>query len=222
MSFILDALKKSEAERRRQSAPGLLEPGFAPARSGLPPWAIALVALLAINLIVLSVILLRRSTGRADTPVAAVRSVAPASTAAAGSAGPGPPAAAPIDDTPVYATEVPVAPEENPIVAAARRPVGAASAPDSRQASAPATDETGADEVLPTLAQMHFDGADALPPLHPDVHVYAADPAQRFVFINGRKYVEGSELREGPTVRRIRRDGVELDYRGRRFLLPRG
>ena len=41
MSFILDALKKSEIERQRQAIPGLMDSGTAPARARLPLWALA-------------------------------------------------------------------------------------------------------------------------------------------------------------------------------------
>jgi general secretion pathway protein B len=51
--------------------------------------------------------------------------------------------------------------------------------------------------------------------------VYATKPAERFVYINMRKYHEGSTLQEGPVVEHIRRDGVVLKYQGLRFLLPR-
>ena len=50
MSFILDALKKSESDRQRQSGPALFEVKVAPPRTGLPPWAIAVAALLVVNL----------------------------------------------------------------------------------------------------------------------------------------------------------------------------
>ena len=76
-------------------------------------------------------------------------------------------------------------------------------------------------EVLPTISELDLTGANALPDLHLDVHVYATKPAERFVYINMRKYQEGNTLAEGPVLERIRRDGVVLDYRGVRFLLPR-
>ena len=57
MSFILDALKKSEIERQRQSQPGLMDTPTARGRGGLPLWAILLGALLAINVVVLAVML---------------------------------------------------------------------------------------------------------------------------------------------------------------------
>ena len=61
----------------------------------------------------------------------------------------------------------------------------------------------------------------ALPELHLDIHVHSANPAERFVFVNMRKYVEGQALKEGPTVERITADGVVLNQHGLRFLLPR-
>jgi general secretion pathway protein B len=76
-------------------------------------------------------------------------------------------------------------------------------------------------EVLPTINEINLTGSQALPELHLDVHVYATKPADRFVYINMRKYHEGNTLPEGPVIERIRRDGVVLSYRGLRFMLPR-
>ena len=54
------------------------------------------------------------------------------------------------------------------------------------------------DEVLPTSFDLAASGT-ALPELHLDIHVYSANPAERFVFVNMRKYAEGQALKEGPT-----------------------
>jgi len=75
--------------------------------------------------------------------------------------------------------------------------------------------------VLPSISELNLAPAQALPELHLDVHVYATSPADRFVYVNMRKYREGAQLQEGPVVERIRRDGVVLNYQGLRFLLPR-
>jgi general secretion pathway protein B len=76
-------------------------------------------------------------------------------------------------------------------------------------------------EVLPSVNEINLTGAQALPELHLDVHVYATRAAERFVYVNMRKYHEGTTLQEGPTVEHIRRDGVVLSYQGLRFILPR-
>ena len=74
MSFILDALKKSETDRQRQNGPALFEVRVAPPRNGLPLWAVGLAVLLAVNLVIVAWVLLRR-------PAAAeVANAAPAQT----------------------------------------------------------------------------------------------------------------------------------------------
>lgn len=81
MSFILDALKKSETDRQRQTGPALFEVKVAPPKAGFPVWAIAIVVLLAINMVIVGWMLLRRSS-KADeaaqnTPPAAASQQAP-------------------------------------------------------------------------------------------------------------------------------------------------
>lgn len=59
MSFILDALKKSETERQRASGPALFEVKVASPRARFPVWAVFVGVLLAVNLLVLLWVLLR-------------------------------------------------------------------------------------------------------------------------------------------------------------------
>jgi len=230
MSFILDALKKSELERQRQSVPGLMDTRLTAGRGRLPVWAIALAALLGINLIVLTVFLMRggKQTAAPAVPRAAV-SAAPAV----------PDHFSPLDAAPEYAPEIPVV-AENPPPAPAEpariAPLGVAGTagtargfrrPDpiltEEQTRAEAREDAREDngEVLPTISEVNLSGAQTLPELHLDVHVYATKAAERFVYINMRKYREGAILQEGPTVERIRRDGVVLAFQGLRFVLPR-
>jgi general secretion pathway protein B len=254
MSFILDALKKSELERQRQSVPGLVETGPLRPRAGLPRWAIAVLGLLAVNLVILSVVLVR---GWVATPAPAARVSAPhdptaaaAAAAAAEHAAPVTPSSdhfSPLDGAPVYAPEIPVtanAPvaggpdagavqpgvRSNPAVppaapqGASTDGAGNAAARGGHRRDPLLTDDSykaADDEVLPTINETSLSGAQALPELHLDVHVFATRPADRFVYINMRKYREGATLEEGPTLERIRRDGVVLNYQGLRFLLPR-
>ncbi|HKE92811.1 MAG TPA: general secretion pathway protein GspB, partial [Povalibacter sp.] len=77
-----------------------------------------------------------------------------------------------------------------------------------------------ADEVLPTATGLSAAGT-SLPEMRLDIHVYSNTPAERFVFINMRKYTEGQTLSEGPTLERITPDGAILNQQGLRFLLPR-
>jgi hypothetical protein len=216
MSFILDALKKSELERQRQSVPGLMDTPSRTRRSRLPVWAIALGILLAVNLGVLTFVLLKRGApqdGTSHPPAAATASnrvpAAPAPGRSAAATRP----FSPMDSSPVYAPEIPVT--DAP---AAKAPARSAHREDPLLTDA-APDEP--EETLPTISEITLSGPQALPELHLDVHVYATKPSERFVYINMRKYHEGAVLQEGPRVERIRRDGVVLEYQGMRFLLPR-
>jgi general secretion pathway protein B len=249
MSFILDALKKSEIERQRQSVPGLMDAGLPLRRARFPAWAIALAALLAVNLAVLIVVLARgglpgltgRHTGEARVAVSGAAATATALPKSAPPAIAAAPRAAeesnppenhfsPMDSAPpVYAPEIP-ADNEPPAASARGAPARSnrAAAPDSlalrgreRDPLLTGHDDKSDQEVLPSINELNLTGAAALPDMHLDVHVYATKPAERFVYINMRKYQEGSTLAEGPVLERIRRDGVVLDYHGLRFVLPR-
>jgi general secretion pathway protein B len=252
MSFILDALKKSEQERQRQAMPGLVQSGIARPRARLPMWAIALCVLLGVNLLVLLFVLARGWMTASQGPSAAAQSrpsevpgmgsaaqaqhrEAPGTGSAAQAGRSEAPAAAlpeqhfsPLDTAPVYAPEIPVTAADSPATAPPTShqppdPGSSGSRPIRRHdpvlndGDYKANDE----ELLPSINEINLTGAQVLPELHLDVHVFATKAADRFVFINMRKYHEGATLQEGPTLERIRRDGVILNYNGLRFLLPR-
>jgi general secretion pathway protein B len=223
MSFILDALKKSEMERQRQSLPGLMDTRASPRRTRLPLWAVGLGVLLLVNLLVLAFVLWHRSAPTA-------RASRPAASSTAQVAETEPPTAkpfSPLDTAPVYAPEIPVTAADRPPASpsmARPTPSGDSTMRGPHHADALPTDEdakSDSQEVLPTISEVSLSGAQTMPDLHLDVHVYATRPADRFVYINMRKYHEGSTLQEGPTLERIRRDGVVLNYQGLRFILPR-
>jgi general secretion pathway protein B len=143
----------------------------------------------------------------------------------------------PLDPNPVYAPEIPVTAADSPSAESVPRSAPPplrltvprlADSPSSphlpRHADPLLTDEDAkadSDEVLPTINELNLSGSQALPELHLDVHVYGTKPSERFVYINMRKYHEGTTLQEGPTVEHIRRDGVILNFHGLRFILPR-
>jgi general secretion pathway protein B len=61
--------------------------------------------------------------------------------------------------------------------------------------------------------------ARALPRLALDVLVYSEVPAERLVFINGRKYVEGQMVDEGAVIEQITPDGAILRHEGKQIVL---
>jgi general secretion pathway protein B len=74
------------------------------------------------------------------------------------------------------------------------------------------------DGQLPSRDEVLAQGSE-LPDLRLDLHVYAVNPAERFVFLNMRKLREGEALPEGVRVEQITPNGVDLSYRGKRFAL---
>jgi len=247
MSFILDALKKSENERQRQVGPSLADVQVRQRRSAKPWWVVAVAALLVLNLGVLLVVLMRDGDAKSSTPPAQRESTAPAtSDAHAGTQMPLPasasrmprgnpaplasiePAVHPLADEagtadPSLATgadpQLSAAgnvPDGPPMVRPIQAPAVVPATVPLQAAAQPADDQ----EVLPTPMDLAASGT-SLPELHLDIHVYSAKPAERFVFVNMRKYTEGQALKEGPTLERITPDGAILNQHGLRFLLPR-
>lgn len=246
MSFILDALKKSENERQRQVGPSLADVQVGQRRINKPWWAVAVGALLVVNLGVLIVVLVRDGDARSNTPQAASETADTAATdARAGTQVPLPASASrmprgnPTLNSPTSSAgrsladeagsgEAGVVLDSDPQLSAAAnvpegpplvRPIDApAVAPATIPARAQA--QTGSEEMLPTQMDLAAGGT-VLPEMHLDIHVYSARPADRFVFVNMQKYTEGQALKEGPTLERITTEGAVLNHRGMRFLLPR-
>lgn len=62
-------------------------------------------------------------------------------------------------------------------------------------------------------------GQEAIAKLRLQLLVYSDAPADRLVFINNRKYLEGQSVDGGATIERITPDGAVLSYQGERFVL---
>jgi general secretion pathway protein B len=61
--------------------------------------------------------------------------------------------------------------------------------------------------------------SDALARLTLDVLVYSDQPAERFVFINGRKYVEGQAVTGDAVIEQITPDGAVMRHADQRIVL---
>jgi general secretion pathway protein B len=228
MSFILDALRKSENERQQSAVPGIARIPIAPPRSVLPRWAGALIALLALSVLVLGAAWWRSLTSEP------ARVAGTASAPAADTAQPRSVAAALRGEDAMPRTA------EDPRPAAVRSEPPATSALTTlavpTRARAPATTEAPSGSVtslptasapprsgtpvnlLPTLSELQSDGV-MLPELRLELHAYSANSAQRFVFINGRRYAEGETLPEGPRLVAITPELAVLSYGGAEFTL---
>lgn len=97
-------------------------------------------------------------------------------------------------------------------------------APEQTPAPAPAPAED-----LQTIDQLDYSIRRELPSLDVSMYVYHADPARRFLIIDGKRYPRTeatgnrvSRIDDKVELLEIRSDGAVLEFNGQRFLLPRG
>jgi general secretion pathway protein B len=203
VSYILDALKKA-AEQRGVATTALLRPSTPAARGARMrrlPWIVA-AGLVLFNVGGL-IYMLRPAPPPAVTerqaparPVTAIREVPPTAPRPRQVIEPTPPRrSAPAKPAAVKPPEAEAArPAPEPRVAVTPPPI--APAP-------PATARANANTSKLRL----------------EVLSYSDVPAQRLVFISGRRYKEGDTVEGGAKVEEIREDGVVLSDQGQRFTL---
>ncbi|MCJ7590219.1 MAG: general secretion pathway protein GspB [Woeseiaceae bacterium] len=213
MSFILDALKKSEIDRQQRGGAEFAAIPLSPKVSSVPRWLWGVGFLLLLNLVVLIGLLLRPDSAPSPTP------------------GPAPAIA---EATPPSVEDIAAQPSfEQKVAAARQRPpeqqengtteLVATNANQTVQAVLISQNPSlvAASDRYPSLQEVRASGSSGLPDLHLDIHVYSAEPEDRFVFINMTKLREGSQLDEGPVIAEITPDGVVLSHQGQYFLLRR-
>jgi len=130
MSFILDALRKSEHDRQRQTGPALVEVAVAAPKAQPNRWATAAIALLVVNLVAIGVLLIMKAgdeppAGASDADSVAATTAAPTATASPPVATVTPPAAQAsmtqaLPEPPVTAPPPMLRPAERPPVAGTR------------------------------------------------------------------------------------------------------
>jgi general secretion pathway protein B len=214
VSFILDALRKSEHERQRSSLPALSQVPLATVPAHLPRWALVVIGVLATAVVALGGAWWQSGRAPSEPSEAAVATVErtvelpPPSTPAPQSPRTAPPA------------DVERAPRPGQDVAAppARDSLASAAATTAEVVDEPASSPVDDRPALPSAAALAAEGI-VMPELRLTLHAFGERPRDRYVFINGRKYVEGERLAEGPQLESIDSTGVVLIQAGRRFLL---
>lgn len=218
MSYILDALKRADAERERGHVPGLHSQGTpAPAavaararRFGLPMMAGAIVLLLAAA----TAFWWWNSPHReAPAPVAVVQ--APVSALEKPDMAPEVSATPPVPALPILAPPQVAAPPPAP---------RAASAPATASATSPAAASSAPTPHAPS-ASAGMDGqpppAAAAPASAPAVKVsgvtYSSNASHRMLIANGKVVREGEEIEPGLKVEVISPRSAILNHRGSRY-----
>jgi general secretion pathway protein B len=219
VSFILDALRKSEHERQRTALPGLAQVPLATPPAQLPRWASVVIGVLAAAVLVLGGAWWQSTRAPAEiatsAPIVERRVELPPAPIAVSPA----PSAALADRATLRSPPPePTAPLRENALAAAVGPTSTESAAAQPSFSPPPVALPADEPALPSAAALAAQGI-VLPELRLELHAFREQPRDRFVFINGRKYVEGERLVEGPQVVSIVPTGAVLIHTGRRFLL---
>ncbi len=207
MSFILDALRKSENERQKAAVPGISDVPAIVESNRIPRWVLGVIATLSAVVLVLGWAWWQSASDE-NPPSANSRPAGVIPRAATA-----PPVA---DDVRSLARESASA-EPAPVVAPAAPPAPVAPAPAVSQSPQAPVDASRI-AAAPNMMELIATGV-SLPVLALELHVYSTTPAQRLVRINGASYREGDSLGDGPDVVSITPEGVVLNQRGQYFLL---
>ena len=219
MSYILDALRKADAQRERDPARGI---HAQPVTLSLPadhsgpggrPWLVGIALVVSAALLAAAMWGLEWF-GRPQAPVLAA-ATAPALASVARTA----PASTPLPPSP--ATEVlpaaPPTPTPSAVPPAREAPKAAATVTVTAYPPVPAA---SAADRLPSLAELPAEVQRDLPKLAITGGVYSSTPAQRLLIVNGQVLNEGAEAAPGVLLEQIRPKTAVLNFRGYRYGVP--
>jgi general secretion pathway protein B len=247
MSYILDALRRADAERERDPGRGIhAHPVPLPAESArrTPLWIAAGGA--ALVLLVAFVMLLRPSPrvsqhlnmpppnapmSRQQPPrspvVTIAAEVSPPAPPAAPVVAPAAPAVAPAPAAPARPAAQPVAAlaPATPVPAVAAEPAPmvvkappvAAAVPAAAPTPAPAAPLAGPAERVLAVAELPADVQRELPKLQISGGVHSDNAAQRMLIVGGHVVTEGAEAAPGVVLEQIRPKSAVLKFRGWRY-----
>ena len=228
MSYILDALRKADAERERGSVPSIhAQPSFAGARPAGPApasrmWIV--VAVIGVLIALIAAMAAYLLFGRSPASEIAKPAAPPPSTVAAAPA-------APVAPTPAPVTVAPALPAPPPPVRKARAaptasaaptttPTAAAPIPAPTPASAPRPPPAAkTEERIYTLDELPDDIRRQLPALSVGGSMYSPTPASRLVIINGQVLREGEHITPDLLVQQIRLKSAVMSFKGYRYTL---
>ncbi len=244
MSFILDALRKSETARRRSEAPDLFTtmpsaPVHMSMRPQWPMWTLGIIGILSLiaalwlfaqqaplsasrdttNDVATSDV--AADTAPTTTPAAAQPIVVPPPATVVVTPAPAANAAPESPVTPRVSPSAPATAPPAPDIAPMRdlpappeSPVAQAAAPPPALQITPATPPTG-DQIV-SLSDLDPDSRKQLPPLKLSMHLWNESPSQRFVILDGQRLKEGDVLGD-IVIEQITRDGALLNWRSSRL-----
>ena len=246
MSYILDALRKSEKERRRGEVPGVLSQQDAPypARKRRSPWPYIILAPIVINIAVLLWVFnpfQQRTSPQPTGQTAPAREPVPAETGKANEEAAGKGDQELKKSSPVVPAGGIQAPDQEKKKEQTRQQVSGKKPPDPtprsdsvsagpQQRTQPvqreAPENKASQEIPPpvpnrtySLAELPQGLKQQLPALSLSLTVHSDDRASRLATVNGQTVREGQTLSEGVRVEEILPDSVVFTFQGYRFSL---
>jgi len=239
MSYILEALKKSEQQREIGRVPGITSVHENTAKPVSAKWLWLIAAILLLNAGLLVLLLWPETEPepeavamttplREAVPPQPDRPVAPAPSQPTAvdkpvprvsqTASIEPPPAPPAAETLKNQSAAKPLPEETVTVAAVSPPTPQIEQAKVEQQPTPVIKADVPDlPVWPQIPSQLFQQLGSN--LRLDVHVFSDQPEKSFVLINMRKYRAGEKLQEGPQLDEVTAEGVILSFRGQRFRL---
>ena len=227
MSYILDALRKSDLQRQRGATPTLLTAQVTAAEPRAPEyWIYAAIAavLLGAGIVIGWLRPWQSEPAREEAPIA--RDVVAATSPDPRPSAPAPVAAAPAPALPAMsgnpardrsapspsnaegrgmpADAVTTAPREAPM------PV-----PEKAVATGPA--DPAQEQRAVTMGELPLSIRQELPSMQISLHLYSTRPRNSFVSVNGRMLQEGEDLAPGIRLEQITPDGMVFSYKGYRI-----
>ena len=228
MSYILDALRRADAERERGSVPGIhAQPAMLGEADSEAPRTARPGLWIGMGFVLLLAVLgwwLLRSDAPPPASAPALAAPAPAS----------PPAAvAPVAAPPVVAA-VPVAPAPPPALLRASEPsrpatakvavakpvnppASAVSKPVARAAASAASVASVPEPRVYQLSELPDDIRRELPTLSVGGAMYSQNPANRMLIVNGQTFHEGDKLAPNLSLEQIKLKSAVLEYKGYRY-----
>lgn len=223
MSYILDALRKADQQRRRGAAPTLLtlQPSaVVRKRPAYLPYGLLAVVLVAAGIVIGWLRPWHTEQTVSPTPesiaVASIESKSLESKPLESTARQPVPAQPAMPATPTPGLPAPAKPQTEGVPSAANAPVsGTAAAPPEQRVDIAAADAAG--ETVIAMEKLPISIQQDLPKMTISVHAYSDTPAKRLIGFGSRVLREGDYVVPGLKLEEITLDGMILSYKGYRF-----
>jgi general secretion pathway protein B len=218
MSYILEALKKAQAERQLGSSPTIHAPTLQSAQRETAggrfkaPVVLALLGMAAVIGVLLTLVL-RTSEPAAPAPAPLPPQVAVAPAPPAAAAVPAP--AAVREPTPLPAPVADLPPSVAQL-AKASAPAPAPAAP----AAAPAKQAAAPDEPVMNLRDLPEPIQRSVPQVAVGGYIYSKNPADRLLLVDKVLRHEGEEVAPGLTLEKLQPKEAVFNFKGYRYRVP--